>query len=590
MKTIKNHKHFYFDLGLFFLIYMAILITISMLLFFIGITISPAHTLISLLLTILSFKMLKKENILQITIISIVIACLFIMISGNVIDTSYDGNAYRKPMVGLLKEGWNPVYETPEEFNAKLGSLPSDIGGYGGVSLWLWMDIFPKGMEVIESSIYAITQNIETGKAIQFFFILVVFCFYYDYISTQHLNKIFSMGIAALMALNPVFLSQMRTFYVDAALNHLVMIAVILIIMFFDEEYFKGRRKQILLLMGISIILSISIKFNGILYMGVCYLMFFGLYIFWVKKYQNNFNISAIKVFASLAFSTVGSFIIGFSPYITNYLRYKEFLPGITGTLVPKVTGAFTPSTEGLANFQIFLGMIFSKMGDFWDSQSLPLKIPFTFSKEELTFYYVHAPHFGAYGIFFSGIFILSLLIVIIFLYKTKQILLQNKLLKITVILITVLLFLCTIVPLGLGGLRYVGYFYMIVPFTLFLLLYYLGRNKTKLVCIVVIVFNMVIFLNIIPWAKVFIDTYKESIKTNKDFSIISQNAFENDKILEVGFVRTPEEGCSGYLYNLKDYGIKCGKIVKTSDQSDKPIYYTCGWQISFYLEDFLRE
>ena len=149
---IKNRKkHFYFDLGSFFLIYMAIFITISMLLFFIGITIGPAHTLISLLLTILSFKMLKKENILQITIISIVIACLFIMISGNVIDTSYDGNAYRKPMVGL----------------------PADVGGYGEVSYWTWTDIFPKVVEIIKSSIYAITRNIEAGKAIQIFFFAV---------------------------------------------------------------------------------------------------------------------------------------------------------------------------------------------------------------------------------------------------------------------------------------------------------------------------------------------------------------------------------------------------------------------------------
>ena len=176
MKTIKNHKHFYFDLGSFFLIYMAILITISMLLFFIGITISPAHTLISLLLTILSFKMLKKENILQITIISIVIACLFIMISGNVIDTSYDGNAYRKPMVGLLKEGWNPVYETPEEFNAKLGSLPRVIGK----DEWKWIEFFPKGMAIFGASIYVISQNIECGKAYHFITMFMIFCFFYD--------------------------------------------------------------------------------------------------------------------------------------------------------------------------------------------------------------------------------------------------------------------------------------------------------------------------------------------------------------------------------------------------------------------------
>jgi len=586
---IKNRKkHFYFDLGLFFLIYMAILITISMLLFFIGITIGPAHTLISLLLTILSFKMLKKENILQITIISIVIACLFIMISGNVIDTSYDGNAYRKPMVGLLKEGWNPVYETPEEFNAKLGSLPRVIGK----DEWKWIEFFPKGMAILGASIYAISQNIECGKAYHFITMFMIFCFFYDYVRTRYFNRISSFLIALITMLNPVALTQLRTFYVDAPLNNMVIVNLIFIIMLLDAKYIEIKKEEVLNAVGLSIIIGINTKFNALYSMGVICLIFFGI-VFWKERKKEAICVlSSFKIFMTLAIYTLLSIIlVGFAPYVTNYLRWKEILPGVIGNTLGYMSGSFATSTDGFNTPQIFWALLFGKMGDFWSETQLPLKIPFTFSIREIVSYYIHAPHFGAYGVLFSGLFIISVIILAVIIYQNKKYIINDFFYKTSIGILGLIFIQCSLTPLGAGGLRYVGYFYVIIPLSVLLILGNIKKNSRNILMkIIAGIFIVGIFLNIIPWAKVFTDIYKESIKTNKDFSIISQNAFENDKILEVGFVRTPEEGCSGYLYNLKDYGIKCGKIVKTSDQSDKPIYYTCGWQISFYLEDFLRE
>lgn len=52
-------------------------------------------------------------------------------------------------------------------------------------------------------------------------------------------------------------------------------------------------------------------------------------------------------------------------------------------------------------------------MGDYWENEKLPLKVPFTTSKEEIANYYIHAGQFGTFGTFFSGMFILMIIILI---------------------------------------------------------------------------------------------------------------------------------------------------------------------------------
>lgn len=588
MKTYSQNNHLWFDLGLFFLMYITILLSVSMLLFFIGITIGVAQTLISLLLTILIFIIQKRKNVFQTAIIAIVVASLFIVISGNIVDTSYDGNSYRKPMVGLLKEGWNPVYETPEEFNAKLGSLPKNIGK----DEWKWLEFFPKGMAILGASIYAISENIETGKAYHFMTMFMIFCFLYDYLKERYFNKVLSFLVAVIATLNPVALSQMRSFYVDAPLNNMAIIIFIFILCFFDINYMKNRKKEeILSALGFCVIIGINTKFNALYSIGVICIAFFAI-IFWKEKKKSAVSeMSSLKIFLMLAVHTLFSIFVGYAPYVTNYLRWQEVLPGVIGTTLGHMSGSFAASTDGLNIFQIFWVMLFGKMGDFWGEKELPLKVPFTVSTNEMSFYYTQAPHFGAYGIFFSGLFIVSVIVIVAIIYKDRKTIKNHFLYKILIAFLTIVILQCSLTPLGAGGLRYTGYFYLIIPIAIFLMLRQMQNTRRPILMkFIAGVFIIGVFINIIPWGKVYVDSYIDSLKTKRDLSIISQHRMKNGDALEVGFVRLPEEGCSGYIYNLKDSGIEYFSIVRTTEQTDKPIYYTCGWQLSFYLEDFLRE
>ena len=95
--------------------------------FIFKVSISKYYVIISLILSIIITLFLsKRENLLSeknklygiiATILPILIIFSSFYFNGKVIDTSYDGNAYQKAAIGLLKNGWNPVYETSEEFD-----------------------------------------------------------------------------------------------------------------------------------------------------------------------------------------------------------------------------------------------------------------------------------------------------------------------------------------------------------------------------------------------------------------------------------------------------------------------------------------
>ena len=87
-------------------------------------------------------------------VIGILILFLSVIVCSGFYDWSYDGNTYHKSMIGALKYGWNPLYDTFYDF-------AHDHLDFLSTRTNTWYDAYPKGTEIWGACVYALTNHIE---------------------------------------------------------------------------------------------------------------------------------------------------------------------------------------------------------------------------------------------------------------------------------------------------------------------------------------------------------------------------------------------------------------------------------------------
>lgn len=105
-------------------------------------------------------------------ILSLLVVCVFIVLSMFVWDYSADGQWYHMPAAWALAHSWNPIVQHHN-------SLISDL-----INANLWVDHYSKGMETLAASIIATIGNTEAGKAVNGFFLLITFSLVFVVLST----------------------------------------------------------------------------------------------------------------------------------------------------------------------------------------------------------------------------------------------------------------------------------------------------------------------------------------------------------------------------------------------------------------------
>ena len=148
MKQIK-------ETSIFLLMLMANILIGTTLLFFCKITITPFHLPGFILLTSLFYFFLRrkvtKKEILTTIILSLLIVSLSTLISSFMFDRSSDGNTYHKDAIGVLKEGFNPVYESSVKQIKKRQDDSKTLTNYS-----IWTDHYAKANWIIAANFYSL--------------------------------------------------------------------------------------------------------------------------------------------------------------------------------------------------------------------------------------------------------------------------------------------------------------------------------------------------------------------------------------------------------------------------------------------------
>lgn len=399
---------------------------ISSALFIVKLGISWYQFPLSFILACVAFYSIKgKKDRLSFVIASasaLVIFVGFIILCGYLYDCSYDGNAYHKLGVGLLKYGWNPMYEVPTADTAKR------ILGHE-VSIASWVEGYCKGTWIFGSSIYAITGNIETAKCYNILLLVAVFLAAFGVFDRKIKNKVVSLALSFVAAFNPVLTTQLFTFYIDGALYAaLFLLTIYLFVWLLDAEF---DQKYIFLLIGSSMVICGNIKFTGLLFGGVfCIVNFL---VFAARKYlvdkKNGVTKGYIKsllpvfiTFAVIAIITVCW--AGSNAYVTNVLRHKTIGYPLTGKDAIDIMTPNSPFTPDSNSFVNLFKSLFGKGENFTyvSGKDVTLKIPFTFDKEELKTAMLSCDlRVGGFGPLFSGVLVLLVVVFVLECFKSKK-------------------------------------------------------------------------------------------------------------------------------------------------------------------------
>lgn len=538
----------FYNAAILFILMFANLLIITSALFLINIPISIFHMPISLILATVELKLIRNENIKNVILSLITFLIVFLiscLLCSHVYDDSADGNGYHKFAIGLLKNEWNPIYDSQEKIIKKL-NLDAEEN--------LWVEHYPKATWIYGANVYKLTNNIETAKT---FNLMAVFTLFF--IITYLINKFFQKKLIAIMlaigaCTFPIIWQQIFCLYLDGFMGIILLLLIIYFYLFIKND----QNKEYFIMSAFLIIIISNIKFTGLFYAGIFCL---GYYIYYlINKIKNKDYKSLIKTTISFIIVLIISLlIVGSNSYVKNLItKGNPLYPIIGKNKVDIITSQQPQLFANKSPIEKNFYSIFSYTANYattFNKGTPKLKIPFTSDINSELLSIVEDTRVGGFGIYFSGIFIISTIVIIV--YAILKI--KNK--EYEKIIFIGIPFIITILLMFFFGeswwARYSPQTYFIVLMALFILLTSQAKKAYVLAAILLLLcsFNSALI-------------FRQMIKTKIP---ISGQIRTNLEKLENKTITLKKGGFSGVQFNLIDHNIKYKTKEKVKNET--PLY-----------------
>lgn len=342
---------------------------------------------------------------------SVIAFCLFVLVERMLYDVSWDGQAYHAEAIIQLAGGWNPIR----------GELPSGLA---------WANVltfYTKGPWICAAAVYALTGSLEAGKC--FHLLLMTACGLFAFAAVSNLPNVsrrWVVIVSGLLALNPVTLAQMHTYYVDGLLLSLITIGVSLLLLFDSRPH-----RVLLVLLACAVVLTINVKLNGPIYLAIIA----GGYCIWDAWRKRPSLELAVALFAG---GLVGGAFVGFNPFISQFASRLstegwQFLLSDWLSLLSIQTEAPANIRQMNRFAKLFLSLVSSSdiapIGSY-----AQLKVPFTVSMAEIRAFAVPDVRIAGFGPLFGGALLLVLVLLGVVIIRYRGNLLRNNLLVLSVL------------------------------------------------------------------------------------------------------------------------------------------------------------
>jgi len=414
--NLKNVK----ESGILIFIFLVFLFVGPSILFFLKVPILSINVLIYFTLACLSYYFIctciKKEKVAlfhfskSICLASIVIV-FSLFLSCFLFDRSSDGDTYHKDAIGVLKEGFNPVYSSSLDFIKDRKDDSKNLTTYS-----IWTDHYAKANWVIAANLYSFTGNIESAKAMNFLSLYVLFMFiYFAFSEKWGWKKAFVF--AFIVTFNPITASQLYTFY-----NDFLVCVYLFLTIFFLLQLDKKETKELWIYYGLCFLLLSNLKFNGLGYLLVFSFFFMcrKLYFAWKDKQFLLVFRKLVCIFIPLFITSL--LVVGYPTYVKNTIDHKTpFFPLYGEGKQDIMTQQQPKKFSKMLPVQKLFYSTFSKVNNLRENDNLDLKVPFSISKSEIVPATSYDLRISGFGVWFSGILCISILLLGFFYSKYKK-------------------------------------------------------------------------------------------------------------------------------------------------------------------------
>ncbi len=525
-----------------------------------GISVNMFNVIIPFIICCVVYNGRYKKYASAVVGISVVIMVGCILFASASYDHTWDGEGYHKPAVGLLNDGWNPTKYSADSYLQFSESIPKEM-------LWAtegsahWAECYPKASWYFAASLYSITNNIESGKAYTVLFIIILFGLSYCHLNKKLGNKPKSILGALVIAVNPIALCQIQCYYVDGLAACILLALMIELIAVANETDIRISNRFTILSL---IVWGCNLKFSILGFTGLICIAHFCFCAYMNRKRFRNIKNLFVIYFSAALFSVV---VVGYAPYVTNMIRYKNLFAGFADLIGMDMNEIF-----GIANinrFQRVLISLFGKMshGEYNTIRDA-LKIPFTVHAGELGYYSIPDTRLSAYGVWFSGILILSVVVIIFYIIKHRSSISSR---------FAFALLLCAITIVELFAfeqsfaMRYIPHLYMIVIMAYVIILQKpFPRQKLAIVFM-----TIAVLFNICPWIWMINVKNEDGILIREQLKCLSKEIDDKDYNLQIAFSST---AFWGIHYTLKDNGITDYEFTKLEDIDDEKTLIYGNW------------
>ena len=508
MKKFERLFKILYGTGLLLIGFVVVDVLVSVILFCFKLNISVINFWASLIITLIAFILIgAKDNKTQknkLLSIALFLVVLFgaIFVASKIYDSSYDGNSYHKGAIGMMAHGWNPIYQTAEDYS-------DNIFHIRGAKIFTWIDHYQNLSWIFGATVYRVFGNIETAKSLNFLLIGGALFILINYFKRFKFRNLQSIILACVTVFSPVVVAQFFSFYIDGnlAITFYIYIATVSLITF-ELRKTKQIPADLLFIFFFSICILANLKLTGILLIaaGILPLAIYLTVLMVQKKIKagDYYKLLGMTVF-SILFSIL---VIGSTSYVKNTFTMKNpFYPLLGDNRSDIITTMQPAELMGKNQIEKMLISVFSRSDNvqLYSWKALEYKIPLTWNNEEIDNLNITDTRIGGFGIFYSFIFVLSIVIILgylIIVFKNKkEVGTDGAIHKIitSCILLSILVYL--VLPTENWWARYAPNIYLLTPIALAIIFGRINqRQKNHLAKILAVMLVVTIFLNQLPF------------------------------------------------------------------------------------------
>jgi hypothetical protein len=322
---------------------------------------------------------------------------LSLALSAFFYDFSWDGQWYHQTGIIHIARDWNPLTDPMRSFVAHLEP---------------WERHYAKGPWYFAAAAYQTTGHIEWGKAINWLALAASFWAVLAACLSRGMRRLNALGIAAVVACNPVVMSEVTTYLVDAVMAAFLVVAVASLITCLNRPTAPA-----IVAGAAAAVVTTNAKFTGLVYL--CFALAAGL--IWCALRNRQWLWKYIVLTAASLFLAV--IVWGWNPYVTNtYYRSQPFYPMLGSAQYPSLEQSNKDGNERWETPKNMVGRsllvrfgysIFGRPGNqpYVKGKNASLMWPFSARLEDLYAYKYHETRVAGFGPFFSGCLIPSFLL-----------------------------------------------------------------------------------------------------------------------------------------------------------------------------------